>query len=334
MPLPTDNETEGVIITAAPPPNADFRTAVVQGELGRLAMGSPAAASPVASASRFMPFRKTLRGRWSWYTCAATLLIFVLAYQLFPNYFVSFDDGVIPSYTNAQMRLGAGWQTPPQRTPDQSYILGLRTTATGSIYLPNFGYAIGTGAYDLQVEAGATRPISFTVSVGNQLIGTYAVQNQGIKPSISIPASAFLAAGPHPSIIFAITRYAPASAASAAPTLILGYFNLNAPSAFVIVIPPALILLNIALIALLYYLVMRKRYPLPQAGSRAMTAPVLAFVVTLYVWVKPAVRLDIPVQMHWVTILVALITLIAWRRELANWLLHLRYPADERFIVR
>ncbi len=328
MPLPTDNETEGVIITASP-------TLSVGGLVSPIPR-SPlvmAALPATAIAPHFMPFGRTLRERWLWLTCVLALFIFVAAYQFFPDYSVSLNDGVMPSYSSAPLRLGDGWH--PAATPVQPpYIIGLRTSAIGYIYLPNFGYAIGTGAYALESNVVATRPLSFTVSIGTQLIGTYAAQEQEYKPTISIPAAAFLAAGPHPSIAFAVTRFAPATPGNIEPTLILDSFYLRSPSAFVISVPPLLIMLNVALAASLCFLALSKRYPPPQLGSKALYRTAIILLANLYIWLKPAERLDISSRMLEVTIGVALITLVIWRRELANWILHLRHPDDERFIVR
>ncbi len=330
MPLPTDNETEGVIITAAP--------MVGVGGLVSPTLNSPlvVAAPPATTiAPYFLPFRKVLRERWLWLTCGLALLIFVFAYQFFPNYHynVILDDGGGPSYSKPALRLDYGWQ-PLAQYVQSPYTLGLRTTKVGSIYLPNFGYSIGTGTYALQVDALATRPISFTVSVGDQLIGTYAAQNQVYKAIISIPASAFLAAGPHPSIIFAITRFAPASAGSMEPRLILDDFDLRAPSAIVIDIPPVLVLLCVLLTALLCGLEVRRSYSPSQSAFRVTGINLAIFISLLFIWLHPLQRLDLLSSLLWAILFLGAAFVITWRRELANWILHLRHPGDDRFIVR
>jgi len=334
MILPTDNQTEGVVITDAPP--------------AILPVSASAPNPPAAAGPRLIPFRKVLRERWLWLTCGIALLILVLAYQSFPDYLAIFDTSIsneyIPTYSRAAdlMRLGDGWGLPrpisPQATghpnSDGSYgipISPLYTTGSGDLQLYNFGYPLGTGTYNLEVEVSANVPMSFTVSVGSQIIGTYAAQNDGYRPIVKIPASAFLAASPNPTITFSITHSAPATPESGTPNLDIPLLYLHAPSLFVLVVPPLFLLLWVLPFTMLCYFIVRKtRSPAQRAISLAILNLVPLCCLLLFI-LNLDRRRDIGSNLLWPLLLALLAAIIVWRRELANWLLHLRYPDDERF---
>ncbi|PZS02452.1 MAG: hypothetical protein DLM69_04030 [Candidatus Chloroheliales bacterium] len=323
-----------MVITAAPP--ATFP------------VPASAPTMPAAAGPRLIPFRKVFRERWLWLTCTVALLILVLAYQSFPRYLAIFDTSIsneyIPtySYTADLMHLGDGWGPPRPISPqekghpnsDGSFsvpISPLYTTGSGDLQLYNFGYPLGTGTYNLEVEVSANVPMSFTVSIGSQVVGMYAAQNEGYRPFVTIPAAAFLAAGPDPTITFAITHSAPATPESGTPNLDIPLLYLHAPSSFVLVIPPLLLLLWVLPFTMLCYFVVRKtRSPAHRAISLAILSLVPLCCLLLFT-LNLDRRRDIGSNLLWPLLLALLVVILSWRRELANWLLHLRYPDDERF---
>jgi hypothetical protein len=327
MPIPNDIEVDTPTIARMQLANNLTATAVEDTTL----VSPVAPSSSPATNPRFVPFLRTLRERWLRRTIALALLIFTLAYQALPNYLVSFDDGYILPYAGAakSMYLGDGWGSPKQVPP--LAIWGLQTTNAGSIHLPNFGYPIGNGEYVLSLQENATSPFSYTISVGDQLIGTYPAQSSGYTFDVPIAASAFFAAGPDPTLYFRVLPNSATPIQGNAPTLIIFLLDMKAPSPFVLTIPPLLILLCAMLIILYCYLYIRKTNQAWQTAPKVILASLLLFVTILTIWMNLTQRIGILSNLLWIVLLFGLLLTIEWRRELANWLLHLRHPDDERF---
>ena len=95
-----------------------------------------------------------------------------------------------------------------------------------------------------------------------------------------------------------------------------------------------LTLLCVLLIALLCGLEVRRSYSPSQSAFRVMGISLAIYISLLFIWLHPSQRLDLVSNLLWSILFLSASVVITWRRELANWILHLRHPGDERFIVR
>jgi hypothetical protein len=299
MILPTDNQTEGVVITDAPP-------------------SVPKPPPPIASGPGLMPFTPMFRERALWLAMLGSLAILLVSYQFSIWTYINTSTWW---YFNS---IGDGWHS-GNRLTDGS----LWTSSTGAVYIRNFGYPLSD--YQLQVFAsgydGNNQPYTHTatISMGSQELLTFDVKELTSK-RVLLSAGSLRSVGPDPAIIIRdITKYPPGTGGEHGVALWSLYLQNPDLNYWNPALPPLDLILLIPLLSLLIYAIARRRSSAKASAVRALNicAPLLLLSITL--------RTVLFLFYSGITLIAGLIALYRWRRELANWLLHLRHPDDERF---
>ena len=300
MLLPTDNQTEGVVITDAP-------------------ASTPTPYPPdIASGPGFMPFTPIFRERSLWLAMLISLAILLLMYQFFTYTYVGTRDWW---YFNT---IGTGWHSQSiPRTGDYW------TSSAGTIYFRNLGYPFADRNLIVFVAAYDNPAPAFThtiaISVGSQTVLTLEARDLADK-EVTVSAALLRAAGPDQMVtIRDVTQY-PAGTQGEHGVAFSGA-SLNPVNIGILspALPPLDFILLFPLQTLLGYSIARRRNSARKSISPALTA--------IYVGLGATVGLRTLLFLLYAIVLVitAAYAMYRWRRELANWVLHLRHPDDERF---
>lgn len=224
--------------------------------------------------------------------------------------------------------MGDGWQT-DRKTPDTPW-----TNTAGRIYLRNFGYpyasdynlSVMASVYDEYSEASSH---SFAVAINGHPLGSHVFSNDptikkaNLEDFSTTISATLLLSGSDPDLVITDTTPYPATMRGAHGIAVRNVMVFRSVGGFVL--PPLYLTVLIALMSLFGYVGSRRQSSYGMSIRLGLIFSVLALSLAL-----TARPLLLPL-FGLLALLALLFALFSWRRELANWLLHLRHPEDERF---